>query len=808
MAANRRVLSAGSFEGEGKMARMRERRRIPPARPEVAPASPGRSIALGVFALMAVGAPLSFGAVDPLAQIGLLFLLLIGILAQPPAMVPLSRWGNRLAIAFVVLVLFKEFAPAAWFGDTLWRTALHREFALELPFTHHPEPGRAIEGMLSGAVGVIWFLWVRRLAADRDNRPLLAWILVAAAAIVAVVSFVTRNPVSEAIYGLRYTPGWSGFGPFPNRNHSADYFAMAAVLGCGCLTWAGFKKKWWLLAVGVALVAVLVIALLVTESRGGLIAFVVGLGGFLTLCLLKVRNRRALGAALAGALVFGAMALAFGSQVFARFHSREAGDVSTLTRLHIWQEAIGMWRDAPLLGHGLGAFASIFPLYQKLQLENQVVIHPESSWLQWLTELGAIPVLLAVAAGVLFFGGHLRDSFSRHRSFFLRAGGFAAGAALLVHAFIDVPAHRWGTAGFALAALALACPMRTAGRRTYEPRRTALVPLAVAVFWLLPFLSDMPRWSPTSLLRLISRQAVPPGVPLSELDASLGCFPLNAELHQSAGFRLLQLHGREKPQAWQREFAIAARLVPGSWYVTTAQARSVQRISSVLALPYWQESVARGGIHRDEILGDALQETGGSPAARAAWGRYAEANPQLLLAYARLVPDMQAGYYYGRWWKQRAHMPDLNPAEVRDFYLLAARWGNREQLDEWMTQRASREPRDFRDWAALLHAWREDDRAWKLLAAHTTEPTFPRNAPTHPRPQLESTWRMNTQNLVNAQQLAQIRDLAGEHAERDEILVAVATSAKAPPWFIDKAAYILARQGRVPEAVSLLLRPR
>ncbi len=172
---------------------------------------------------------LLFGAVDRLPQIGLLVLLLIGILAQPPAMVPLTRWGNRLAIAFVSLILFKEFAPAAWFGDTVWRTVMTREFSLELPFTHHPEPGRAIDGMLSAVVGTIWFLWVRRLATDRENRPILAWILVVAAAIVATVSFATHRPAnSEIVYGWRFTTtGWRGFGPFPDRNHSADYFAMA-----------------------------------------------------------------------------------------------------------------------------------------------------------------------------------------------------------------------------------------------------------------------------------------------------------------------------------------------------------------------------------------------------------------------------------------------------------------------------------------------------------------------------------------------------------------------------------------------------
>src|SRR5207249_11380341 len=126
---------------------------------------------------------------------------------------------------------------------------------------------------------------------------------------------------------------------------------------------------------------------------------------------------RALGATMAAALVFGAIALSFGEQVFSRFHSRTGGEASNLSRLEIWRDTIGMWKDAPLLGHGLNTFTQIFPLYQHIKLENQIVLHPESSWLQWLTELGAISLLLAIAACALFVGTHLRDSFFRNRSF-------------------------------------------------------------------------------------------------------------------------------------------------------------------------------------------------------------------------------------------------------------------------------------------------------------------------------------------------------------------------------------------------------
>lgn len=763
-------------------------------------------VALAAFALIVVAGPLLFGAVDRISQIFLILLLIIGILAQPPAVVPLSTWGNRLVIAFLALLIFKEFAPAEWFGATAWRTILQQEFSLELPPTHDPEPARAIDALLAGAIAAVWFLWVRRLAAERENRPLLAWSLFIAAAIVAAVSFATRNPDSQAIFGVRNTAGWKGFGTFPNRNHSADFFAMGAVIGCGCVTWAAARKSWLLALAGVAALVLDIVALLTTESRGGLLAFGAGLLIFLLLVLLKVRSRKAVAAALGAALVCGAMALAFGAEVFARFHSDQGGTVSNAMRIRIWQDAAAMWRDAPLLGHGLDSFAQIFPLYQTLELENQVVLHPESSWLQWLAELGAIPLLIAVVALALFARGHLREAFTRGRSFFLRAAGFGAVAALLSHSFIDVPAHRWGTAGFALAALAIACPLRLGARSAIESRQAALVPLGVAIAWALPFLFDFAAWSPLQLSRLLTRNAAGGDVRLSEMENALRFFPLNPQLHQSIAVRQLALFGRSAPASWQQHFAVAARLLPGSWPVLAAQARVVEPIAPSLAQMYWRRAIARGGAHREEVFREAVAETRGTPVADAMWGHFVEENPRLLLAYVPLIPATAGAYYFSQWWKERGLASDLDHFEVESFYRLAPRFGSAAQLEEFMQRHAAWRNADYAKWAALLHEWGEDERAWKILAAHSREPAFPNAAPPLSRDQLASKWRLSPSNFVNAQQLALAYALAGETAQSDEVIVRAAADETAPPWFVQKGAHILVRNGRFDEAVALLLR--
>src|SRR5690349_5112372 len=116
-----------------------------------------QQVAFGVFATMAVLGPLAFGAVDRIVQMVLVALLGIGLLAVPPRIVPLPVWVNRLLIALCAVLVVKEFLPAILFGTPSWRTSVVQSYGLKLPWTHHPEPGRAIDGWLAAAIGIVWF---------------------------------------------------------------------------------------------------------------------------------------------------------------------------------------------------------------------------------------------------------------------------------------------------------------------------------------------------------------------------------------------------------------------------------------------------------------------------------------------------------------------------------------------------------------------------------------------------------------------------------------------------------------------------
>ena len=204
-----------------------------------------RSIgALVAFGLIVTLGPLAFGAVDRVVQTGLVVLLAIGAILRPPTLPPLVARGNGLLIAVVAIFVLKEFLPYQFFGGTRWRAAAGT-LGMELPWTHHPEPARAFDALLTAVIAICWLCWVRTLAAHREMRMVMAWTLLGAGAVVAIVCFTMKsNPGgSAAIFGIRETAGWGGWGPFPNRNHTASLLAMAAVGGLGCVAWAAIRRR-------------------------------------------------------------------------------------------------------------------------------------------------------------------------------------------------------------------------------------------------------------------------------------------------------------------------------------------------------------------------------------------------------------------------------------------------------------------------------------------------------------------------------------------------------------------------------------
>jgi O-antigen ligase len=767
-----------------------------------------RRLAAGLFAVLILAAALLFGAVDRLVQLGLVFAFAIGFLLQPPEIPRPSRPWGWLLIGLAGFVILSQFLPSNWFGHTTWRLILSRDYDVTFPFTRNPEPGRALDCILMGLLALGWFFWVRTLACDQGTRLFLVWVLFSAAAVVAIVSLALGTRQDFLIYGYRYTPGWTGFGPFPNRNHTAALLAMGGLAGAGCLVRAARRRYWVQLPISIALEVTIIIGLLTSKSRGGLLGFGCGLALFAVLAISKLRTRSAVIGSIAGGLLGATLVLSFGSKVLSRFESPGDGNIPNNLRWQIWQDALRVWHDAPLWGHGLGTFAQIFPFYQTVQAHEQIILHPESSWLLWLDELGVIPVAVGAALLIWMLTRNAIGSIRADvRGFFIRAGCFAGVFGLLCHGLWDVPIHRWGTAAFGLALLAIACPPLHRRRQVRMDRLWAVAPILIAAFWLLPFLGAAPFWSPVAEHQIVERLPYSPSIAtVADLRRMESAFPLDPALHEQIGIREM-ISARHPDYAW-REFRIADRLSPADWSLPTLQGWLSRQFSPGMSFHFWSLAIERAGRRAPEIFLAAYRNSVDLPGGEDYWRNYASQHPEYLLCYAAAASSDERGISaYQEWWKTRGDSSGpIESWEPASFYDLIRKWGDRAQLIIWMNRRRDLEPSDYRTWASILHAWKMDADAWDILSRHVTEPGFPQIGSGETIQALESAWRSHPDDPVSAQAYARECAAAGDTATSEQVILAVAAGKSPPLWFTEKAAFLYAAKKDYTTAVTSLLR--
>jgi len=336
-----------------------------------------------------------------------------------------------------------------------------------------------------------------------------------------------------------------------------------------------------------------------------------------------------------------------------------------------------------------------------------------------------------------------------------------------------------------------------------------LVPVAIALFWSLPFIDSRVLWQPIASEILQGRE-VSGGLHRpapAEWERALRYFPLERDLHHFAAMRELE-KGTPGSGGWQKHFEIVHRLVPAGWRYPIVHARAVQRISPTLCIGYWQVAIDRSDWRAPGMLGEALRETSNLPRADSLWADYVSANPQLALPYAKLLPGDEGRPFYGMWWEKRGQMGDLTGEEVKMFYEFATRWATPEQIDGWIRTHADRRTEDGRKWMGFLHVIGQDERAWALYAEIVAEPAYPRRADDATLKVAETRVRLAPDNPAHLVDLAHMHELSGDGASAREIILAAAEKKNAATWFLRKAAYLLAADGRFRDAVEMALREK
>lgn len=243
------------------------------------------------------------------------------------------------------------------------------------------------------------------------------------------------------IYGI-YEAG-APFGSFVNRHNFAAYMEMAMALPLGLMFVGAVTKDKRLLYITV--IGLMGVALLLSGSRGGLVAFIAEII-FLVMLTAGSKGRSRLGLKLAlavlllGAVVGGAVFVG-GETSLTRLAETAATDDLTTGRSNIWQVTLRVIAGSIPFGAGFGAFGVAYTEHDSMSgLERVEQAH--NDYLQLLADGGLVGLIIgAFFLWRLFLVGReavgIRNTYRRGIAIGALAGIFA----ILVHSIFDFVLH-------------------------------------------------------------------------------------------------------------------------------------------------------------------------------------------------------------------------------------------------------------------------------------------------------------------------------------------------------------------------------
>lgn len=239
--------------------------------------------------------------------------------------------------------------------------------------------------------------------------------------------------VGTAIYGLGFNFGWWGkpeiwtqdpgirlFGSMGHSNHFGAYLVFFLMIGAGLLF---YFRKWWQRILLLLAEIIILLAIIETASRGALIALLISSFVFL-IFLIKLKwkfiRRHKLKIAT-GFVVLGILLGFFHKPLFERVNQLALTErtVSTIQfilaghvpdRISWWWSSLDMFRERPILGHGLSTYKDIYNQYRRLDYrvpgDIQDTITPESAHMEFFNVLatqGVVGLISYLAILVFFF---------------------------------------------------------------------------------------------------------------------------------------------------------------------------------------------------------------------------------------------------------------------------------------------------------------------------------------------------------------------------------------------------------------------
>jgi tetratricopeptide (TPR) repeat protein len=717
-------------------------------------AAPGRwwkNLAIPVLPVLAC---FLGGATEKWSEGVVVALLGLMLLVDPPKG-SLGR-GFNLIVLGILAGAATAFLPSSWFLQPAWRLALENDFGISLAGTLSPQPWVSLGCFISFLAGLSWLYYV--CALDLDLREVRQQLRLFAAGIVLLAALCVALYFAHT--ALPFWHNQRGFGPFPNRNQTANLFGLTAVviLACGQDDIRHGRKRWmvWLLGL-----AILVAAIVLDFSRAGILLLVAGSALWLGAFVLRKGSAARIALGLSALLVLLTVVLVFGGQTFERFHLRagEAGDMAPDLRWAIFRDALQLIRSSPWCGIGLGNFDGVFAVFRDASLTGARTIHPESDWFWLWVEVGW-PVILLVLVGIVLL---LRRVFplqeGTNQRF--RLAALIAVVLFVLHGVVDVSGHRVGTvfAGMFLLGMAL--------RRPAELRASSLLPVAFRLVGLLLLAAGL-AWVVATRYEMSLPGAVGAEIEMRKaLVASQGqnfsetvqrttraleWAPLKWQIYFS---RAIGKVGAKQPaSAALDDFRRARFLEPNAYEVPYEEGIVWLTREPSLATTAWREALRRVGVQRLEVYGHMLAlSSQHSPAVRRGLEEIGMTHHDLALIYLQGA----AGEGFMSALQRLLHRdPDLQTLSSEEKIKFFSLWADRGDLNE-MARAVETHPAWMNQaWRAMAkyHARQNDFRSAFDVVQHFGEtPPLPEAASGSSIDQLQQAFHAAPENYGVGYQL-------------------------------------------------------
>ena len=307
----------------------------------------------------------------------------------------------------------------------------------------------------------LFFLIMREYCSSPQKLTLIVRLMLAVGIIESLYGLIQAlEPSVGVLWSDQYNHGLAR-GTFINRNHFAGFIGMIWPLGLGYImgrkifyqsrlsehrTEQTLKNifvsaRFNMLIVFIFLLTMMLLTLIFSQSRTGIVSMAAGVFTFLGLVYFQKRKTSAVFKIFGGTtivlLIFYSLRMGLGS-IAERF-LKLADDTS---RISMWKDGLALLKDHPF-GVGLNNFKEVFPIYRVSSdsLDGRA-IHLHNDYLQLLIESGW-PGFVVLAGGFLNFLGrsfyklHIFKGREHNSQMLLAIGAISGLISMAFHSFTD-----------------------------------------------------------------------------------------------------------------------------------------------------------------------------------------------------------------------------------------------------------------------------------------------------------------------------------------------------------------------------------